>query len=119
MPDVQRIDPVLVEKAMRAAYDVAPQYDGSTGRPKTYEECYGVAPLDHMDDREEMEAVIQSVLDELGLKERIINCNCNGGRYEEGPPGATYTVVHDRCGGTGRVVQLAGRERPVEQGDAK
>lgn len=65
MSDAQRIDPVLVEKAMLAAYAVAPQYDGATGRPKTYEECYGVAPLDHRDDREEMEAVIRA----LGLKD--------------------------------------------------
>lgn len=57
-------------------------------------------------------------LRELGLREVAIECNCSNGQVENGPPGATYTVACDRCGGSGYSVQLRGFERPMQKGEA-
>lgn len=101
---------------MRAVYAFAPQL--KDGKPKTYEECYGVAPLDHRDDREEMEIAIRVVFDGLRLKEgRIVSVarcpehglhGCRETCFECGKPVEQVPMVEldfpccDECGGTGR-----------------
>jgi len=59
-----------IEAAMRAVYDRWPQMWGKDGKPKTYEECYGCAPLDNEDDRAEMEVAVDAYLSRCPSPER-------------------------------------------------
>lgn len=63
-PPAPTITDEMIERAMLAAYDAAPQYvTESTGRrPRTYEECYGCSPLEHTDDVAEMRAALRAAL---------------------------------------------------------
>lgn len=87
----QRIDPVLVEKAVEA-FEKAPEYPGEG--PDTT-------------DRGAMEAAIRRVLNELGLKEET-----RGRRYRivEGELGPEQFEFEHR---------FTSEWRPVEQGDAQ
>ena len=59
-----------IEAAMRAVYGRWPQMWGKDGKPKTYEECYGCAPLDNEDDRAEMEVAVDAYLSRCPSPER-------------------------------------------------
>lgn len=70
------LDPAGIEAAIRASYDLEPQWNtGFDGVrvPRTYEECYGCSPLERKDDREEMEVAIRAYLSVLeGRHERDV-----------------------------------------------
>lgn len=94
MPDFQRIDPVLVEKALQAFF---------SAYSSTFEEG----------ERDGMEAAIRVVFDELGLVEEYRRVGARA-------PGSRLAMAYLHCRAEhAEESRLISAWRSVEQGDAK
>jgi hypothetical protein len=60
------------------------------------------------------ERCLTAALEAMGARVQIERCPCDNGRIETGPPGATYTVAHEGCKGTGRLYRLTTAWLPVD-----
>jgi hypothetical protein len=59
------------------------------------------------------EAIIDAFVGRT-LRREVLRCGCDDGRIESGPTGATYSTVHDKCAGTGRIERLVSKWRPLQ-----